>query len=118
MLSVLLDSTTGVPMGKPKARGSRVGRKRGGRSKARPAEESYSIEDLLSKASSLLEECQFEAAEKFCQRALEMDPDNVLALEMSANLLLERGEVEKAQHCLGRAITGGKLFQSTRIFRC
>ena len=24
---------------------------------------------------------------------------------MCANLLLERGEVEKAQHCLGRAIT-------------
>merc|ERR1719210_2948160 len=29
----------------------------------------------------------------------------VRALEMSANLLLERGEVERAQHCLGRAIT-------------
>ena len=92
-------------MGKPKVRGSRGARKTGGGKKARPAQASYSIEDLLSKASELLEECQFDAAEKFCQRALELDQDNVVALEMSANLLLERGEVEKAQHCLGRAIT-------------
>jgi len=63
------------------------------------------VEDLLGKASDLLDECQFDAAEKFCQRALEMDGDNVRALEMSANLLLERGELERAQHCLGRAIT-------------
>ena len=44
-------------------------------------------------------------AEKFCQRALEQEPDCPRALELSAALLLERGEVERAQHCLGRAIT-------------
>lgn len=93
-------------MGKPKVRGSRaVTRKTGGGRKKRPAQESYSIEDLLGRASDLLDECQFDAAEKFCQRALELDQDNVAALEMSANLLLERGEVERAKHCLGRAIT-------------
>ena len=92
-------------MGKPKVRGSRAARKTGGGRKKRPAEESYSIEDLLGKASDLLDECQFDAAEKFCQRALELDQDNVTALEMSANLLLERGELERAKHCLGRAIT-------------
>lgn len=92
-------------MGKPKVRGTRTARKSGGGRKARPVQESYSIEDLLCKASDLLDQCQFDAAEKFCQRALEVDQDNVMALEMSANLLLERGELEKAQHCLGRAIT-------------
>ena len=92
-------------MGKPKVRGSRAARKTGGGRKKRAAEESYSIEDLLAKASDLLDECQFDAAEKFCQRALELDQDNVAALEMSANLLLERGELERAKHCLGRAIT-------------
>jgi len=92
-------------MGKPKVRGSRAARKTGGAKKKKTVEESHSIEDLLSKASELLDECQFDGAEKFCQRALEVDGDNVVALEMSANLLLERGELERAQHCLGRAIT-------------
>jgi len=39
-----------------------------------------------------------------CSRALELDSDNVRALEMSGNLLLEMGEGEKAKQCLGRAI--------------
>jgi len=92
-------------MGKPKVRGSRANRKAVGGKKKKEEEPKYSIEDLLERASDLLDECQFDAAEKFCQRALEVDGDNVRALEMSANLLLERGEVERAQHCLGRAIT-------------
>ena len=51
-------------------------------------EQIYSLDELL-------DECQFELAEKFCQRALEMNADHPQALEMCANLLLERGEVEK-----------------------
>ena len=89
-------------MGKPKVRGSRGTRKLAAGKKKSSTENAYSVEDLLGKASDLLDECQFDAAEKFCQRALEMDGDNVKALEMSANLLLERGELERAQHCLGR----------------
>ena len=42
---------------------------------------------------------------EFCQRNLEVNPDQHGALEMCANLQLERVEVEKAQHCLGRAIS-------------
>ena len=34
---------------------------------------------------------------------------------MCANLLLERGEVEKAQHCLGRAITVQQTLDSQNI---
>jgi len=51
-----------------------------------------------------MDECQFQLAQKFCQRALEMDCDNLRALQLSASLLLEVGEVERAQQCLGRAI--------------
>ena len=62
-------------------------------------EQIYSLDELL-------DECQFELAEKFCHRALEMNlTDRPQALKMCANLLLECGEVEKVQHCLGRAIT-------------
>lgn len=40
---------------------------------------------------------QYEMAQKFCQRALEMEPDNVRVLEVSGTLLLEVGELEKAK---------------------
>ena len=48
---------------------------------------------------------QFELTETFCQCALEMNADHPQALEMCANLLLERGGVEKAQDCPRRAVT-------------
>jgi len=94
-------------MGKPKAQNakSRKLAKKKERDGASTSQKVYSIDELLGKASDLMDECQFELAEKFCQRALEISSDHPQALEMSANLLLERGEVEKAQHCLGRAIT-------------
>ena len=36
-------------------------------------------------------------AQKFCQRALEMDPDNVKALETTGALLLEMGNIDAAK---------------------
>ena len=41
---------------------------------------------------------EFEMAQKFCQRALELEPDNVQALETCGTLLLELGELESAKH--------------------
>jgi len=90
-------------MGKPKSQGGKA-RKLARAKKGGGGEGSYSIEQLLDKASDLLDEYNYELAQKFCQRALELDADNVRALEMSGNLLLEVGEVEKAKQCLGRAI--------------
>jgi hypothetical protein len=43
----------------------------------------------LDRAESFIEEYNYEMAQKFCQRALEMDADNVRALEACASLLLE-----------------------------
>ena len=91
-------------MGKPKSHSSKA-KKLARKKNLANNSPNYNIEELLEKAGDLLDECQFELAEKFCQRALEMSSDHPQALEMSANLLLERGEVEKAQQCLGRAIT-------------
>merc|ERR1712130_822654 len=91
-------------MGKPKSHSSKA-KKLARKKNLTTSSPNYNIEELLEKARDLLDECQFELAEKFCQRALEMSNDHPQALEMSANLLLERGEVEKAQQCLGRAIT-------------
>ena len=79
-------------MGKPKSKKSSKAHKQQARQRKQTE---YSLEELLGKAADLLDECQFELAEKFCQRALEMDADHPTALEMSANLLLERGDVDK-----------------------
>ena len=40
-----------------------------------------------------MEEYKYELAQKFCQRALELDSDHPRALELTGNLLLELGEV-------------------------
>jgi len=65
----------------------------------------YTIDEILDKASEFIDVYNYEMAQKFCQRALEMDADNVRALETTATLLLEAGDVENAKHCLGRAVT-------------
>ena len=41
---------------------------------------------------------EFPLAQKFAQRALELEPDNPKALETCGVLLLELGEQEKAKH--------------------
>ena len=61
-------------MGKPKSKGSKAAHKQAKLKKQK--EPSYSLEELLGKAADLLDECQFELAEKFCQRALELDSDH------------------------------------------
>ena len=40
---------------------------------------------------------EYELAQKFCQRALEMEPDNVRALETSGSLLIDLGNLDAAK---------------------
>ena len=49
----------------------------------------YSVEQILDKATEFMDVYNYEMAQKFCQRALEIDNDNVRALETTATLLLE-----------------------------
>ncbi|KAK2177144.1 hypothetical protein NP493_616g01012 [Ridgeia piscesae] len=71
----------------------------------KPAEAAkYTVSQLLAKAEEYIDTFEFEMAQKFCQRALELEPDNVQALETSGTLLLELGELDSARHCFGRAI--------------
>lgn len=44
-----------------------------------------------------LDTFEYEMAQKFCQRALQMEPDNVRALESSGNLLAELGDTDGAR---------------------
>ena len=54
-----------------------------------PVSSKYTIDQILDKASDFMEMYNYEMAQKFCQRALEMDNDDVRALELTASLLLE-----------------------------
>lgn len=54
-----------------------------------PVQSKYSIDQILDKAAEFMDMYNYEMAQKFCQRALEIDNDNVRALEATATLLLE-----------------------------
>ncbi|KAG0722799.1 putative assembly chaperone of rpl4 [Chionoecetes opilio] len=78
----------------------------GQRGKAAPADpESLSVAELLAAAQEEMDGFQYEAAQALCRTALVKEPDNVAALETSAGLCLEVGNLDGARHCLGRAIT-------------
>ena len=59
----------------------------------------------LLQAEEYIDRFEYEMAQKFCQRALEMEPDNVRALETSGSLLIDLGNLDAAKqvcflHCL------------------
>lgn len=70
---------------------------------------------VFQQAQQLIDEFSFELAQKFCERALDQESDNVRALETSASLLLELGNTESAKHvslvaCLLNECLCGILF--------
>ncbi|XP_053394826.1 uncharacterized protein LOC123524457 isoform X2 [Mercenaria mercenaria] len=90
----------------------------------------YSIDQLLDKAQDSIDRFEYELAQKFCQRALEMEADNVRALETSGALLIDLGNLEAAKQCFGRAIVVspdegyskylnlGQLFEGAQAVEC
>jgi len=90
-------------MGKPKGK-LRRGAAKSSSVQTKKEPPKYDIEDILNKAEECLDEYKYELAQKFCERALQIDNDNVRALELTSGLLLDMGQIESAQHCLGRAI--------------
>ncbi|XP_060081597.1 uncharacterized protein LOC132560906 [Ylistrum balloti] len=94
------------------------------------ASKKYSVEQLLEKAEDCIDRFEYEVAQKFCQRALEMEPDNILALETTGSLLLELGNQEAAKQCFGRAVEVcpnqghskymylGQLFEGAQAVQC
>jgi hypothetical protein len=64
---------------------------------AGPSKITFTAAQLVGKADDLLAACDYDLCRQFCQRALQQDPDNVLALEMLGSAELESGLVEEAQ---------------------
>ena len=87
-------------MGKTKTKTQHRGRRRPG--VAAPTR--LTLEQTLEAAQAELEQFRLEEARQLLTRALDMEPDCVRALEMSAGLLLDLGEMESARSLLQRAV--------------
>ncbi|XP_031564050.1 probable assembly chaperone of rpl4 [Actinia tenebrosa] len=64
----------------------------------------YSVEDLLQKIEECMETFNYQLAQKFCERGLELDANHLLLLETAGAVFLETGEAEKAKKCFQHAI--------------
>ena len=56
-----------------------------------------SVPALISKAQSIIEQCDYELASQFIQRILQISPKNIEAREMLGVVQLEMGQVQEAR---------------------
>ena len=57
----------------------------------------YTAEQLLQRVEEYVDSFQYDLAAKFCERALQVEPDNLKALELSGFLSLQSGDTEHAK---------------------
>ena len=65
----------------------------------------YSVEDLLKRVNECVEKFEFDLAAKFCQKALDLEPENVSTLVTFGNICAELGDLENAKKYFSKAIT-------------
>ncbi|XP_026225593.1 probable assembly chaperone of rpl4 isoform X2 [Anabas testudineus] len=66
--------------------------------------EKYTVQQLLEKTEESMDCFDFEMAGLFCQRALDVDPTNLQALDMLGHIYSELGDTEKAKGVFLRAV--------------
>ncbi|XP_047216310.1 probable assembly chaperone of rpl4 isoform X2 [Girardinichthys multiradiatus] len=66
--------------------------------------EKYSVQQLLEKTQEYMDTFDFEMAGLFCQRALDVDSNNLQALDMLGHICSELGDMQKAKSVFLRAI--------------
>lgn len=57
----------------------------------------YPAAELLNKADEYVNSLDYDLARKFCQRALDMEPENTRALETLGFVELQSGDYEQAR---------------------
>ncbi|ELR18214.1 tetratricopeptide repeat domain containing protein [Acanthamoeba castellanii str. Neff] len=87
----------------------RGGGKKGGKAKRGVAKEkddgsSYPAQALIKKAEELVEEYNYELAQRFYEKALSQEPSNTQALGGYAEVLMQLGEADEAYRALMRCI--------------
>ncbi|XP_074509894.1 uncharacterized protein LOC141779128 [Sebastes fasciatus] len=73
------------------------------RAKKKTAEK-YSVQQLLEKTEENMDSFDFEMAGLFCQRALDVEPTNLQALDMQGHICSELGDTQKAKGAFLRAV--------------
>ncbi|XP_067094494.1 uncharacterized protein si:dkey-12j5.1 [Osmerus mordax] len=66
--------------------------------------EKYSVEQLLEKTEECMDSFDFEMAGRFCQRALELEPNNKQTLDMLGHIHSELGDPQRAKGVFLRAV--------------
>ncbi|XP_036929361.1 probable assembly chaperone of rpl4 isoform X1 [Acanthopagrus latus] len=66
--------------------------------------EKYSVQQLLEKTEECMDTFDFEMAGLFCQRALDVESDNLQALDMLGHICSELGNTQKAKEAFLRAV--------------
>ena len=85
-----------------------MGRKKrnGGSNKhaAKNAQPKFTAEDLLKKVEEYLDTFDYDLALKFCQKAIELAPEDLKVIETSACVYAESGDVEKSKELFLKAV--------------
>lgn len=66
--------------------------------------EKYSVLQLLEKTEECMDTFDFEMARLFCQRALDVEPNNLQALDMLGHICSELGDMQKAKAAFLHAV--------------
>ncbi|KAM8966666.1 uncharacterized protein RCH25_025319 [Pelodytes ibericus] len=66
--------------------------------------EKYTVEQLLDKTEECVDNFSYDMAQLFCQRALDIDPTNLVILDMMGNICMELDNVEKAKQVFLKAV--------------
>ncbi|KAM9310523.1 uncharacterized protein KZ484_026402 [Pholidichthys leucotaenia] len=66
--------------------------------------EKYSVQQLLEKTEECMDSFAFEMAALFCQRALDLEPTSLQALDMLGHIYSELGDTQKAKGAFLRAV--------------
>ncbi|XP_067938169.1 uncharacterized protein [Watersipora subatra] len=64
----------------------------------------FTVEDVLKKAQDSIDVYDYDMAQRYCQKALEIDNDNIKVLELTGHVMMEVGNLEGAKQCYGRSV--------------
>ena len=81
-------------------------KRKGGPSKTGGVNEApkYTAEDLLAKVEEYINTFDYDLALKFCEKAIELDPDNAKVIETSACVCAEAGDMERSKKYFLKAV--------------
>jgi len=69
-------------------------------SKIKMSKGKYSVYDLIDRARKCQEDYDYEMAQRYCKRAIEMEPENVEVLEIIGSIYMDFGDWDTAKEVI------------------